>query len=248
MLINWRLGTYCITFRRKGCYIRSKCIYTADFSAFPDFPSFQWRIPWLAAQRERSALHTSRQQEKRGKSENNSPVIRPYAPVSYFLLLLGRADPSVWEFYMYDILYATVINQSYTGYLCWAPHLSSRKETSLWLLTKFLFFKFLFGGESVLREFFRSFGWVQGVLIILQGVVQAHVACCAEYWSYDLHATPDVRGSLFDLQAVGGWQNHSFSSFVWAGCSWQTWPLGNCSGNPLFTHMDSNLGDATGCH
>ncbi len=176
-------------------------------------------------------------------------MIRPYAPVSYFLVLLGKADSCVGELYMCDILYAIIINQSHTGYLCWASHLSSQKETSLQLLTKFLFCKFLFGRESGVRGFFfRSFGWVQGVLIILQGVVQAHVACCAEYWSYYLHASPDVGGSLFDLQAVGGWHYHFFSSFVCAGHSWQTSPPGNCYVKALFSHMDSKLGDATGCH
>lgn len=90
-------------------------------------------------------------------------MIRPYAPVSYFLALLGRADSCVWEFYMYDILYATVINQSHTRYLCGASHLSSRKETSLQLLAKFLFFKFLYGRERGVMRIWSFWVGAQGI-------------------------------------------------------------------------------------
>lgn len=103
----------------------------------------------------------------------------------------------------------------------WASHLSCGRDTLLQLLAKFLFTMFLYGREH--GRIFRSLWVVHGILIILQGVVQAYVAHCAEYWSFYLHATPDVGESLFDLQAVGGWQSHFLSSFVCTGHTWQTW-------------------------
>lgn len=95
-------------------------------------------------------------------------------------------------------------------------------ETSLQLLTKLLVSKFyIWQGERSQRIIFRSLGWVARWCWWSCKVLFKHAWHPVRNIDHNICMPLQMLGGcLFDLQAVGGWQYHFFSSFVCAGCSW----------------------------
>lgn len=124
-------------------------------------------------------------------------------------------------------------------------------ETSLQLLTKLLVSKFyIWQGERSQTIIFRSLGWVAQWCWWSCKVLFKHAWHPVRNIDHNICMPLQMLGGcLFDLQAVGGWQYHFFSSFVCAGCSWtdittrtvlQSTPAHTCELKHGRTQQDAN--------
>lgn len=203
-----------VSYSGDAALLFSSCVYTSYIPALQILHHFRAGSPAGCTETKIRPAYITAPAEKR---EKNSPVITTYAPVSSFLTLLQKADSWVWEFYVPDIPYATIINQSHSECLRPASHLSSQKETSPRRLTKFLFCKFFFGRSPGLVQ--RC--WLSCTRGVLCRIFITLYACHSRCW-----------GELIWFTSSGRfWRCYFLSSFVHAGGVVQ----GNGGVNALFT-------------
>lgn len=87
---------------------------------------------------------------------SKSPVNRPYAPISSSCVFLGRVGSCRWEFYLFSMIYATIINQSNTVDLCCFP------ICLYWNITAAKFLFQICQRAWSKQSFFRSLGGWRG--------------------------------------------------------------------------------------